>query len=529
MRASPLRRLSALLLPVLVLAILAGLLSHGTGDSVRAQTGVWNATLTVDISSSGLSVGCADDSTFVDDCATALSNNAFTYQGVSYVVQSIESLEKASGSSLRVYFNDGHGTGDAGVRLKSALNGLTLYVDDTALAVSKIKNAETGGHLVWLYDPNPDWTDGQQVTLSLKVSASTAEVFVTAVDYASLPPNGSHYRRGEHVAVAVTWNKPVKAANDRLWVTLELDEGSGKTTTIEARYHTGSGTNRFIFTDIVADGDAAPNGFTVPYGHIRFNPKNRRHYEDNYGSVDWRLRNINSAGKAAQVINGNEGRVTCNAEGSHCLISRYSSLVPDGVPPGRSFRLLFITPGTTVATATNINDYHAFVQGQVANKDAWKELQPHLRAVANATQGNDLKTNTRTQPNTGTQVGDLGAWAPIFWVGGGKVANNYANFYGGAWTSTGGDSSAVSGPDGPLAVDASVPYVWTGTLPDGSPSYASGSYDSRLGAAWPAVGDPTTAGRELNAVATAEATQAGVYGMYAITPLLTVQWEPKNR
>ena len=513
MRAAPLGRLATLLLPVLALAILAGLLSHGTGDSVRAQTGIWNSTLTVSVDNGSYYFGCDGSRTDMTGCSTALTEDQFTYQGTTYTVTG--ATYRPSENGIRIIFENADYS--HGYDVIKAWPGLTLNVGGTALKISE-GNPDTGSAIWWRYDPEPAWAAGDTVTLSLNPSPSTAEVFVTAVDYASSPPNGSHYRRGEHVAVAVTWNKPVTAVNDKLWVTLELDEGSGKTTTIEARYHSGSGTNRFIFTDIVADGDAAPNGFTVPYGGIRFNPKNQRYYDDKYGRVDWTLRNINSAGKAAQVINGDQGRVSCNAEGSHCLVSRYSSLVPRGVPPGRSFRLLFITPGMTAATETNISYYDTFVQNSVANKDAWKELQPHLRAVANATQGGDLKTNTRTQPPTGSQGGDLGAWTPIFWVGGGKVANSYAGFYSGAWIDHGEASSSFSGPDGPLT--GPVPTVWTGSSPDGSP-------DAQLGSANPTVGDPLEVGRELS-YGSAPAT-AAIYNLYAITPLLTVQWEPKNR
>ena len=505
-------RTFTLLLPVLALAILVGLLSLTPADSVQARPPVWSATLTV--GGAGAIRGCDTGAANISECSTALTEDEFTYNGTDYLVQVLRT--DSNQNNLQALFNDGVGRPGQGEYLQNALSVLTLTVNGTVFKVSEAR-FDTGGTFFWDYDPNPDWAVGDTVTLSLDSPTDTGvTTWVTAVDYASSPPNGSDYRRGDHVAVAVTWNQPVTAVNDKMWVTLELDEGSGKTTTIEARYDSGSGTNRFIFTDIVADGDAAPNGFTVPRGNIRFNPKNRRHYE----GFDWTLRNINSAGKAAQVINGGQGRVSCNAEGSHCLVSRYSWLVPAGVPPGRSFRLLFIAPGVTAATETNISYYDTLVQNSVANKDVWKELQPHLRAVANATQGGDLKTNTRTQPPTGSQGGDLGAWTPIFWVGGNKVANSYADFYSGAWIDYGGASSGFSGPDGPFFDSDSVPTVWTGSSPDGSP-------DARLGSTRPTVGDPLEVGQEL--YYSTEPATAAIYNLYAITPLLTVQWEPKNR
>ena len=102
------------------------------------------------------------------------------------------------------------------------------------------------------------------------------------------------------------------------------------------------------------------------------------------------------------------------------------NLTPDGIGPGESFRLLFVTSGTRDATATDIATYNTFVQDEAAAGHA--DIQPysaHFR-VLGATRAVDARVNTGTHP-------DDGAGVPIYWLHGPKIADGYADLYDGTW------------------------------------------------------------------------------------------------
>ena len=100
------------------------------------------------------------------------------------------------------------------------------------------------------------------------------------------------------------------------------------------------------------------------------------------------------------------------------------SLIPSGLGGGDEFRLLFISSTTRDATSTSIGDYNSHVQSAAAAGHA--DIQGYssgFRVVA-STATVDARDNTSS---TGTGV-------PIYWLDGNKVADNYADFYDGTWT-----------------------------------------------------------------------------------------------
>ena len=503
---------------------------------------IWSATLTADRDSSFY--GCDNEKSSQDSCSDwrVLTDSAFSYRGTTYTVRRISRAPNSS--YFTIWFDDGKSDSHNGARIQNALTRLTLNVDGTPFRISKAE-PETGGPLNWPdYHPSPEWTDGRVVTLSLtqpdrskSTSTSTETVWVTSVEYASSPPNGVEYRRGDTIAVAVNFSGPVTAVNDRLWIYLNLN-GDGDAIS-QANLTAGSGTNRLIFTETVADGDLDTDGFTVPdqkiniggvqwaaAGSVFYPPAHWRHYEH----VNFAFRRegtslVDHTGQGNQKVNGSEARVRCNADGSHCLVSRYWSMLPDRVPVGRSFRLVFVTSGTTTATSTDVSAYNTFVQNQVAGIDAWTALKPHLRAVVNASAGDNLRTNTRTRLDGKSQAGDLGAWSPVFWAGGQRIANNLADFYSGNWYSS-REGGRISGPRGQIIPTSSnnplTWRIWTGSRSDGSPysGYLAGHTNALYGL-------PLSRGDELSSGNAASSSNG--YRIYAITPLLTVVWEPKNR
>ena len=132
-----------------------------------------------------------------------------------------------------------------------------------------------------------------------------------------------------------------------------------------------------------------------------------------------------------------------------------SALIPEGLGVGDSFRLLFLTSTTRDARSSDIDDYNAFVQAAAAGGDAAiQEFSDGFLAVA-STGAVDARDNTAT---TGTGVA-------IYWFGGNKIADNYADFYDGTWDdeTNATDESGSAYDDG-----GAVVFVWTGTDDDGT-------------------------------------------------------------
>ena len=185
-------------------------------------------------------------------------------------------------------------------------------------------------------------------------------------------------------------------------------------------------------------------------------------------------------------------------------------LIPEGIKPGQSFRLMFITYDRTNAESKHIDTYNSFVQAQAAAATAdypggvsKAELRPvnisgEFRALM-STATVDARVNTAT----------TGRGVPIYWVGGEKVADNYADFYDGSWDmpSYGYHQSGHLDEYG---------LVWTGSNANGTKhkyGFASGFYTRVARGSIPQpgsrIGGGTMDREQLNA-------------LYAISPVLTV-------
>ena len=128
------------------------------------------------------------------------------------------------------------------------------------------------------------------------------------------------------------------------------------------------------------------------------------------------------------------------------------AFTPSGLSPGDQFRLLFLTSTKRDATSTEIDDYNSFVQTAAAASHA--EISHGFYAVA-STADDDARDNTKT---TGTGV-------PIYWLGGNKLADDYADFYDGTWD----DENNVTDESGSAYTDLVAPHnVWTGSDDSGT-------------------------------------------------------------
>ena len=137
-------------------------------------------------------------------------------------------------------------------------------------------------------------------------------------------------------------------------------------------------------------------------------------------------------------------------------------MIPSGLGPGDSFRLLFVTDNTLDASTNGVSRYNDFVRENAKKNTEFKDnMRVLFTALVSVYNGPDARGNTRTRkPEVG---GDAGSSSPIYWVGGQKVADSYADFYDGSWDSREARSSG--------GVDLS-PWtkieVWTGSTHEGT-------------------------------------------------------------
>ena len=169
--------------------------------------------------------------------------------------------------------------------------------------------------------------------------------------------------------------------------------------------------------------------------------------------------------------------------------------VPDGAERGDSFRLLFVTATTTDATSSDIAAYNAHAQNAANANDSLKSFKDGFTALI-STSAVDARDNTAT----------TGTGAPIYWLGGEKVADDYADLYDTDWDSVAGKTETGSDYTG---------LVWTGGNKAGEKSgqrYA-GASEVRLGD----LSDATLPLSSPQAAASGES-----YPIYALSPVFSV-------
>ncbi len=177
-------------------------------------------------------------------------------------------------------------------------------------------------------------------------------------------------------------------------------------------------------------------------------------------------------------------------------------LTPSGLSGGESFRLLFVSSTTRNASATDIGTYNSFVQtaakaGHSAISDG---VGDGFAAVA-STSAVDARDNAST----------TGAGVPVYWLGGDKAADGYADFYDGSW-----DSYSARNESG-AAVGGTV-RVWTGSNDDGT-KHAS----DYLGNTNVQAGSVGTGSDPFTAVTLANSNG---YRLYGLSPVFTVEAPP---
>ena len=140
-------------------------------------------------------------------------------------------------------------------------------------------------------------------------------------------------------------------------------------------------------------------------------------------------------------------------------IPAHWSLKPAAIPDNGTFRLLFVTGNRRTASATAIGDYDQHVQARVVGHGGGD-----LRDFSALFKVLGCTATVDARDHTGTTSTDTAA--PIYWVDGDKVADDYADLYDGRW-----DSNAPKNASGnPIPAEFGGATVFTGCLASGTRS-----------------------------------------------------------
>ena len=190
------------------------------------------------------------------------------------------------------------------------------------------------------------------------------------------------------------------------------------------------------------------------------------------------------------------------------------SLIPTGLGPGDSFRLIFIGTSNTNASSSDIDVYNTFVQDLVeaSGHEDIKALSGTFRMLG-STEAVDARDNTGT---TGTGV-------PIYWLGGAQVADDYADFYDGDW-----DEEATGRRETGASVTIGTSWkIWTGSAHDGTEAMSTGATPTSraLGNsnnAWVMQGSPNGSVSAHGPIESDTNNRTNTRGVYGLSGVFTV-------
>ena len=139
-----------------------------------------------------------------------------------------------------------------------------------------------------------------------------------------------------------------------------------------------------------------------------------------------------------------------------------------------------------------------------------REVPFAARALASGTSATDARDNTAT---TGT------GGVPIYWLGGDKVADDYADFYDNTWDSRVGrtEAGSTSIPQTTLGIQGTRGWVWTGSESNGTKQR-----NRYAGAGFVGLGVLSSGGRSHMLDSDFIQSPSHQFPLYALSPVLTV-------
>ena len=161
------------------------------------------------------------------------------------------------------------------------------------------------------------------------------------------------------------------------------------------------------------------------------------------------------------------------------------SLRPSGLGEGDEFRLIFISSQKRKALSSSISTYNNWIQSQAGSGHT--DIRTHrnsFRAVV-CTEDDDARENTAMNHTT---------VAPIYWLGGTKVADSYNDFYDGSWDNDSNSKDRTENGTNELDLTDVGNEPWTGCEDNGTEAFSSSNVSQALGKDPARLGRPGTAG-----------------------------------
>ena len=191
------------------------------------------------------------------------------------------------------------------------------------------------------------------------------------------------------------------------------------------------------------------------------------------------------------------------------------SLIPTGLGPGDSFRLMFIPSTGRDAVTNSISVYNNWVQTQAAAGHTDIQAYSSAFKILGSTRMTDARDNT----------GTTGVGVPIYWLNGAKVADNYADFYDGTW-----DEEAQGRRESGAVVNLSSAWqIWTGSTHQGTELFASGNsraLGQSVSGNLVGVGKPNSTTSGHGPLAGQTADKNGSKAVYALSDVFIVASNP---
>ena len=193
------------------------------------------------------------------------------------------------------------------------------------------------------------------------------------------------------------------------------------------------------------------------------------------------------------------------------------SLIPTGLGPGDSFRLMFIPSTGISAGGSTTTGYDNHVQSAAAAGHADIQAYSSAFKILGSTRATDARDHT----------GTTGVGVPIYWLNGAKVADNYADFYDGTWD----EEAQGRRESGAVANLSSSWQIWTGSTHQGTELIGAGNNSRALGGASVSanlvgVGKPNSTTSGHGPLAGDTADKNGSKAVYALSDVFIVASNP---
>ena len=350
----------------------------------------------------------------------------FSHDGDSYTISRVE--------RLRLTDLPGNTIGSDEFRILSSPelpDGTILQMGSRTFTVDTDSDSSTNGEELWDASAIPLWAFRQNVTVSLKIPSTDATLSALAVnDGTSDLTLGTPFASGTYFYSAAVGNS--------------IDEVTLDATTNDVNSEI---TDVTLNGTAVADSDFS-DGITVP-----------SLAEGNNVIVV----TVTAGDSSTQLYTISVRRQRSLPSG---VVPANWSLKHNSIGPGDRFRLLFLSSTKRDGTSSTIADYNTFVQtAAAAGHTDIQAYSSGFRAVV-CTEAVDARDNTNT---TGT--GSLN----IYWLGGQKLADNYADFYDGDWDKEGNSQDrnelGVNGPN----TNQEANFPLTGCDHDGTEDFIAAS------------------------------------------------------